>query len=261
MKAYYRGQRDSRRLKSFWNQNMGRPYAAPGDKITAELLDKCSKRGMMMGGIPNGHVAVGIDVGTLIHVWCWHFDRFGNKMLWNIQLFNSWDQLDKFLSGLTTWTGIIDAHPEKHKAHELALKFHGKLRIGFSDDREAQSEAAIFHPVRVGEAARVNIDKTMALDTFIADYLNGRAFLPADARSLGENMPRKEFNGFYYQQLQMVRVEEENTKGTIVARWKKNGNADHWHHAGMFATMAAQQKPTLSVPAGLSTAMNRSFFK
>jgi hypothetical protein len=106
--------------------------------------------------------------------------------------------------------------------------------------------------------ARVNIDKSAALDMFIADYLNGIARLPADARELGEKMPRKDFNGFYYQQLQMVRIEEENTRGDMRGRWKKNRNPDHWHHAGMFATVASMQKPSLSVPAGLSAALNRS---
>jgi hypothetical protein len=261
MKGYYLGQRDNAKLKSFWNQNMGRAYTAPGDKITPELLDKCRMTGYSMGGIPNSHLAIGIDVGTLLHVWCWHFDRHGRKMLWNLKLMHDFAELDRFLGGLTSWTGIIDAHPEKKAAHDLAMKYHGKLRIGFSDDREQASEMAAFHPVKSGEAARVNIDKTMALDTFIGDYINGNVILPADARDLGESMPRKEFNGFYYQQLQMVRVEEENTKGTIVARWKKNRNADHWHHAGMFATVAARMKPSLSVPPSISIALNRSMMR
>lgn len=260
MKNYFKGQKDIRKMRSFWNEGMGLPFTAPGDKITPELLDKCRKE-FTLGGIPNSYVAVGIDVGgTFLHVWCWHFDNRGNKMLWKIQMFRTFEELDNFLGGLTTWTGIIDAHPEKRAAHALALKYHGKLRLGFSDDREQASEMANFFPVKAGEAGRVNIDKTMAMDTFIADYLNGRAWLPKDARELGEDLPRKEYNGFYAQQLQLVRVEEENTKGNIVARWKKNRSADHWHHAGMFATVAANAKPVLSVSPELSQALNRSMF-
>lgn len=261
MKGYYLGQREMRKLRSFWQQNMGRAYTAPGDKITPELLDKCRMQGYRCGGIPNSHLAIGIDVGTLIHVWCWHFDAHGRKMLWNIKLFRTFDELDNFLKTLVSWTGVIDAHPEKSKAHDLALKYHGRLRIGFSDDREQASEMATFHKIEAGKAGRVNIDKTMALDTFVADYLNGNAVIPTDARMLGEDMPRKDFNGFYYQQLQMVRVEEENTKGTIVGRWKKNRNPDHWHHAGMFATVAATQKPLLTVPANISAALNSNLMR
>jgi hypothetical protein len=258
MKAYYMGQREVVKLKSFWNQNMGRAYTAPGDKITIELLDRCRMEGYSLGGIPNSWLSVGIDVGAYLHTWCWQFDRYGNKLLWNAKQFRTWEDLDKFLSGLTTWTGVIDAHPEKTKAQELARKFHGKLRVGFSEDRDQASETATFHPIKHGEVGRVNIDKSAALDMFIADYLNGRARLPMDARELGETMPRKDFNGFYYQQLQMVRIEEENTRGDMRGRWKKNRNPDHWHHAGMFASVAALSKPMLSVPAGLSSAMNRN---
>ena len=258
MKDYYAGQREARKFKSFWNLNMGRPYAAPGDKITAELLDKCRMRGMTLGGIPNSWVSVGIDVGTKIHVWCWHISRGGQKLMWNMKLFTKWEELDNFLSGLMSWSGVIDAHPEKKLAADLALKYHGKLRVGFSEDRMQASEMAVFHPLKHGEAGRVNIDKSMALDTFIQDFINGNAWLPADARDLGEHMPNKPWNGLYHQLQQMVRLEEENTKGTIVARWAKNRNPDHWHHAGMFATVAAQAQPTLMVPPQVSNFLNRN---
>lgn len=258
MNDYYAGQREARKFKSFWNLNMGRAYAAPGDKITPELLDKCRMQGYSMGGIPNSWVSVGIDIGTKIHVWCWHFGRAGQKLLWNMKLFTKWEDLDNFLSTLAQWSGVIDAHPEKKLAADLALKYHGKLRVGFSEDRMQASEMAVFHPLKHGEAGRVNIDKSMALDTVIQDYLNGNAWLPADARDLGENMPQKPYGGLYHQMTQMVRLEEENTKGVIVSRWAKNRNADHWHHANMFATVAAQQKPSLMVPESLSNFLNRN---
>lgn len=260
MNDYFNGEKEARKLKSFWNLNMGRAYTAAGDKITAELLDRCRMKGYHMGGIPNSWVAVGIDVGTKIHCWCWHFARGEQKLLWNVKLFNNWGDLDKFLSTLMSWSGVIDAHPEKVKAAELALKYHGKLRVGFSDDREQASETAVFHPLKVGEVGRVNIDKSAALDTFIQDFINGNAWLPVDARDLGEELPKKPFNGLYNQLQQMVRLEEENTRGTIVGRWKKNRNPDHWHHAGMFATVAAMEKPSLSVPAGVNSFLNRSVF-
>lgn len=257
MKDYFQGVSEARKLKSFWNLNMGKAYTAAGDRITPELLDKVRMKGYTMGGIPNSWVSVGIDVGTKIHVWCWHFAR-GQKLLWNLKLYSEWSELDNFLAGLMSWSGVIDAHPEKKLAADLALKYHGKLRVGFSEDRLQASEMAVFHSLKHGEAGRVNIDKSMALDTFIQDFLNGNAWLPIDARDLGEQMPKKPYNGLYHQLTQMVRLEEENTRGTIVGKWVKNRNPDHWHHAGMFATVAAQQQPSLSVPQGISSFLNRS---
>lgn len=259
MKAYFAGVKEPLKLKSFWNQNMGRAFTAAGDKFTPELLDACRLQGYMLGGIPNSHIAVGIDVGTFLHCWCWHFDRFGNKLLWNIKLFNTWDELDNFLGTLTSWVGVIDAHPEKTKSQDLAKKYHGRLRVGFSEERDQASEVAIFHPLKTDEVPRVNIDRSAALDQFIADFLNGAAHLPMDARQLGEQMPRKQYNGLYHQLCQMVKIEEENTRGEKRNRWKKNRNADHWHHAGMFATVAAMQEPGLYVSPEISAALNASF--
>lgn len=257
MADFFAGQRDARRLRAFFNQNLGLPYTAPGDKITPGLLDSLRKQGYSMGGIPNSSLAIGIDVGTVIHVWCYHFDRDKRKMVWNLRTFREWQQLDNFLDSLTSWRGVIDAHPEKSKAYDLAMKYHGKLWIGFSSDRPQAHEMANFGVLKAGEAGHVTIDKTMALDTVVQDMLQGRVILPPDARDLGENMPQKPYNGLYHQMIQMVRVEEEDTKGNIVARWKKNRNADHWHHAAMFATVAEQIAPRLVVPAGISSMFAR----
>lgn len=260
MGDFFAGQRDTRRLRAFFNQNLGLPYTAPGDKITPELLDKLRVAGYSMGGIPNSALSIGIDVGTVIHVWCWHFDRDKRKMLWQLRAYREWNDLDKFLGSLTSWRGVIDAHPEKSKAYDLAMKYHGKLWIGFSSDRPQAHEMANFAQLKHDEPGHVTIDKTMALDTLVQDMLKGNVILPPDARELGEQMSSKPYNGVYHQMTQMVRVEEEDTKGTIVARWKKNRNADHWHHAAMFATVAEQVSPKLVVPAGISGMFGRSRF-
>ena len=258
MGDYFAGQRDSRRLRAFFNQNLGLPYTAPGDKITPELLDKCRVAGYSTGGIPNSALAIGIDVGQVIHVWMWHFDRNKRKMLYGIRAFRDWGKLDEFLASLNSWRGVIDAHPEKSKAYDLAMKYHGKLWIGFSSDRPQAHEMANFANLKHDEPGHVTIDKTMACDTLVADMLTGNVILPPDARELGEPMPSKQYGGMYHQMIQMVRVEEEDTKGNLIARWKKNRNADHWHHAAMFATVAEKLAPRLVVPSGISQAFARS---
>ena len=255
MTGYFKGQTNARKLKAFYNNKLGLPYVAAGDQLTPELLDKCRQRGYIMGGIPSSGVYIGIDIGTKIHVWCWHLGIRGEYMLWQLKIFDEWIQVDNFLSTLNSFTCVIDAHPEKRAARDIALKYHGRVWIGYEDDRPQMNEIANFHDLRRGEAGKVVIDRTMAFDTVIHDVMHGRVILPSDARELGEPMERKDYNGVYHQLIQMVRVEEENTRGTVVARWKKNKNPDHWHHALMFARIATLKKPSLVVPANISTAM------
>lgn len=258
MRGWFQGQRDVRKLRSFYRQNLGLPFAAPGDRITKKLLDSCRIRGFSLGGAIDTSAHVGIDVGhSVIHVWVWGKNRLGQLRLWNLKTFREWNQVDNFLGSLTSWTGVIDAHPDKRDARDLALKYHGKLWVGFEQDRDQQSEIASFDTPKRGEAPEVKIDRTLAFDQFIGMMQNGQVLLPADAERLGENMPGKDYNGLYYQLMQMVRLEEENAKGTLIARWKKNKNPDHWHHAGMFAMIAALQKPVLDIPSSLANAFQR----
>lgn len=259
MRDYFKGQREVKYLKAFWNQSMGLPFTSTGDRFTVELLDSCREK-YDIGGIPSSHLAVGIDVGTLIHAWAWMKVR-NVRRLWQVKLFQNFDQLDKWLYNLPQWVGVIDAHPEKSKSREFCLKYHGRLYMGFEQDRDQQGEIAQFDSVKYQEAPEVKIDRTLAFDTVIGEFLNGRARLPYTARELGEHLPRKDYNGVYAHMIQQARVEEENSRGIVIARWKRNRNPDHWHHACMFATIAGLTVPPLQIPGGFANTMNKNLIR
>lgn len=245
---YFKGLKDARALRSFHNNALGLPYVAAGDQLTPEILDKCRVPGYSLGGIPDGAVFIGIDVGTPnIHCIAYTLNRYGHRRLWTMKIFQEWGQIDKFLSTLTNFVAVCDAHPEKRAARDLSLKYPGKFWLGFELDRPQTQEIAVWHPLKHKEAGKVVIDRTMAFDSVINQYLNGQVLLPPNARDLGELLERRDYNGFYNHMIQMVRVEEEDAQGRIVARWKKNKNPDHWHHADMFSFIASLRKPSLEI--------------
>jgi len=259
MKGYFKGQTDSRAMKSFRNNNLGEPFVAEGDQFTPELLDKCRVKGLELGGIPDGPVFVGVDVGAKLHVRADTLTRQGSRRSWAFKILNEWSELDNFLSGLTSFVCVCDAHPEKRAARDLSLKYPGRFWLGFELDRDQGDEIAIWEKVKHGEAAKVAIDRTMAFDTVINNYLHGKVLLPAYARDLGEEVQNRDYNGFYYQMCQQARVEEENAKGIIVARWQKNRNKDHWHHADMFCQIATLRNPGLFIPTEIRSALAGGF--
>jgi len=246
-------------MKSFRNNNMGVPYVAEGDQITPELLDRCRIPGHQQGGIPDGSVFVGVDVGTKLHVRADTLTRHGHRKAWQFRIFNEWGELDNFLEGLISWVCVCDAHPEKRAARDLSLKHHGRFWLGFEMDRDQSQELAHWHTLKYGEAGRVVIDRTMAFDTVISYYMNGKVILPMNARDIGEEMPNRDYNGFYHQMIQQARVEEEDLKGRLVARWQRNRNPDHWHHADMFCQIATIKNPGLFIPAEMQTKMGGGF--
>lgn len=246
MLPYFEGLSETKKMRAFYNNQLGLPFVAYGDQLTPELLDKCIKSDYRMGGIPIGPLFIGVDVGTVLHVRVDQVDRFGRRMPWALKVFSGpkmFRELDEFLSGLYRFTCVIDAHPEKTEAAALSIKYPGQVWVGFPLDRPEQDETAVFEKHKRGEVAKVNIDLCMAMDDVIADYMNGKVVLPPDARELGEARPRLQWNGFYDQMIQMARVEEEDTKGRIRAFWRKNKKKDHWHSADMFVRAAMYKKP------------------
>jgi hypothetical protein len=123
---------------------------------------------------------------------------------------------------------------------------------------------AVFSPdkVRKGEFGQVVIDRTMAFDQLIGDYQKGLYGLPMNARELGEDHPNKDYNGFYSQHLEMVRVveteEEIDANKVAVARWVKTRNPDHFHHAEMFELVAMQKRPPMRIPANIAQAFQEA---
>jgi hypothetical protein len=256
VKSWYQGQRNARKLRSFYNQSLGQPYTALGDQITTQILDGCVVPGHHLGGIPDGCVYVGVDVGTYLHVKASTLTRSGMRRTWALRIFKEWGELDKFLSSLTTFICVIDAHPEKRAARDLSIKYQGKVWLGFELDRPQTQEIAVWNQIKYGEAAKCVIDRTMAFDSVIKTYIDGQVLLPSNIRELGELLPNKDYNGFYYQMMQQVRVEREDAQGRIRAFWQKNKNPDHWHHADMFELISTFRRPTLDVPVEISNVLN-----
>lgn len=265
MTEYFIGLTDAKAMKSFHNQSLGEPYAGLGDKVTVELLDACIDPKHMLGGIPAGSVFIGVDVGhDEIYVIADFMSRNGTRVMWNMWHIkdrpglDAWKQLDdKILSKLGSWVCVCDAHPDKRGAQALSLKYPGRFWMGFEKDRPEQEETAKFDKVVRGEASKVIIDRTLAFDSTIDEMMTGRYVLPYGARGMGEQMPKRDYNGFYAHMISQVRVEEEDTRGRMVASWQKTG-PDHWHHADMFAYIATMKKPKLVVPAIAAEAIRQA---
>lgn len=263
MEDFFEGQKDAKKLKAFYNQSLGEPYASEGSQVTPEILDRCILSDYRMGGIPNGPVFIGIDVGhDEIYVKADHILNGGQRAPWAMHHIkdrpgmSAWEWLDQnLLSKLSSWVAVCDAHPDKRGANALAVKYRGNFWMGFEKDRPDQEEVAKFDRPQFGEAGKVIIDRTLAFDTTIFEMMNGGYALPGHARTLGAEMPRRDYNSFYHHMIQQVRVEEEDSNGRITARWQKNKNPDHWHHADMFAKIATFGKPSMRVPLNFAKAM------
>ncbi len=253
IKGWYDGQSDSVALRGFYTLGLGEPYAGHGDKFNEQILDDCIVRGHRLRQIPTSSIFVGVDVGSVLHVKSSYLSR-GHRMAYDIRILRNFNELIKFFQSLHNFMAVIDAHPEKQKAKEVADQFKGRVWLGLEKDNPAQSEMAVFNQ----KDMTVSIDRTMAFDQYISDHQRGIYGYPIDIREIGEHMPKKNYNGFYAQHMEMVRTLLEDSKGNSIYRWVKTRNADHWHHTGMFESIAFQKNPPLSIPTGVSSAFGRA---
>jgi len=259
---WFKGQWDSKKLKAFFNLGLGLPYAAPGDKFSVELLNKCRKD-YLLGGPYQGSLYIGIDVGhNVLYVSIYNDDpqEPGKLRLWQIHLITGkgdktkWQVLDEtILQKLGNWMAVCDAHPDKEQVEALSKKYPERFWMGYEKDRPEQHMTANFIKPTWGEPTKVNIDRTMAFDSYIKQFIDGNMYLPADAAELGELMPRKPYNAWYAHHFSMVRVEQPDAQDREVARWiNTKGDSgkkpDHWHHSGMFALVASMKEAPLHVP-------------
>lgn len=252
--GYFLGQDKVEALRDFYNLQLGEPYAGRGDKFNEEILNNCIMPGLKLRTIPEGPLFVGVDVGAVLHCKTSYLGRGGKRITWDVRIFRNFGQLDKFLSELHNFNCVIDAHPEKHKAKELALKYKGRVWLGLEKDSPNQTEMCVFNDKKL----EVSIDRTMALDQLIADYTDEKYALPFDVRELGEEMPRKNYNGFYSHHFEMVRVPRELPGGIQTVRWEKTNNPDHWHHADMFEMVSLQKRPKLAIPGNILTGLRNA---
>jgi hypothetical protein len=265
---WYLGQTDALKLKAFYNLALGLPYAAPGDKFSVQLLDQ-ARGEYHLGGHPESAVYIGIDQGhDVLFVTMWT-KRQKRLRLWQCRMIvgsngkSKWTVLEEeVLQQIGQWLCVCDAHPDKEDAEALSKKYPGRFWMGFEKDRPDQESTAKFAETRHGEPSKVNIDRTMAFDTYIKMFIDGNMLLPMEARDLGEHMPRKAYNSFYHHHLQMTRVKQADAQERLVARWvngkvsldttakaktKQGNRPDHFHHSGMFGLIASMKEAPLQI--------------
>lgn len=267
---WFKGQTDSGKLKDFYTLGLGLPYASPGDRFSLGLLDR-SRRDYESGSISRGQLCIGVDQGhDTLHVT---IDVVEGATTRTVSAFTvtgkgdkkKWQVLEEeVLQRYSSWVCVCDAHPDKEDCEGLSKKYSGRFFMGYEKDRPEQAHTAVFETVKWGEPAKVTIDRTMAFDSYIKSFIDGRHHLPRDARELGEYMPKKPYNGFYHHHLQMVRVKQADASDRLVARWvngtvkarraggSKPGNRpDHFMHSGMFSLIASMHDAPLIIPASV----------
>lgn len=245
------GSLNETKRRECYNQDLGEPYTPRGGQLTDDILDAC-RREYAHGVVLKERTVMGVDVGKVLHCVIRgpaHAESGERPQRWAGAV-ESFEEVGRMMRRFNVGTLVIDALPETKKARELQASFpEGTVWLAYYTTQKVGSKRA--EPVQwVGEETVngqrawngvVNMDRTQTLDEMFAEFAEGRATLPANAREAPE----------YYAHLKApVRVLEDGPGGQKIAAYVES-SPDHLAHAENYclAARAAPRVAPVSVPA------------
>lgn len=259
-KGEIRGDVDASR--ELWNSALGLPWAAPGDRLTVEVLDNARDQGYRMptvaGATMSEPLSIGVDVGKNLHVFilAGHGDLQRRVIDVRIEDWNGLRAMFRMLNDRKIyWTAVMDAAPEKAMAEAMAREFVDHLWLAYYHDPKNMSDLAAWSPADPYSGRShnsVRIDRTMAIDTAHNLIAKGRMTFPMNARHLVN--PGREYGDVYAQLMAQTAVTIPDSMGNPRRVYvHPDGKPDHFDHALTYATVASTLQPALrQMPASIS---------
>ena len=219
--------------QSFWNMDMGEPFAPEEGRLSDEALAAAFSAGEQHGSTAHAQnfiglnmITMGVDVHSVrnlnVRISEWIDDRRKRALL--VKQVTDFDELVELMHRYDVRMCCIDHLPEGRLARAFALRFPGRVYLV----RYAAQQ--MIKPLEVAsEEPLVTVRRTEAIDATLTMIREQRNLLPPDAA------PE------YGEQLQsIVRVVERDTKGRRVVRYVTMGEADDFLHAEVFDLLAGE---------------------
>lgn len=222
--------------QNFYNSSLGKTFTSVDAKLKLQEIDANIKSyPNLIRPKSNTIVTMGIDVGKYLHfvIKEWYlgnqnilsFDinlaAYSKTLVINKVL--DFEELDKYISDYGPQSVIIDAHPERRKAYELATRFWGLVKLCYYA-RDVNGKT-IHH--WAPEEAAINVDRTSWLDMTLGRIRKGNTSYPIDT-------PWE----FKQHIMNLVRIYEKDPQGNPVAKYITPSGEDHYAHALNYAEIA-----------------------
>lgn len=206
----------------FWNHKIGLPYLSGKDRVTAEqVLSLCDSSAEMKMSSTEP-TAMGIDVGTFLHVVILKPGDKG-RILW-IGTLRDFEDIDQLAKKFNVRNLVIDAMPETRKVHELTGRMNRRAWACWYSDHLRD------RPVWNEEKRSVTVNRTDTLDVGTDVIHREQLILPRRTKDVEE---------FALHCANIVKVAEKNPEnGDLRYAYKRLG-PDHFRHALNYAQIAA----------------------
>jgi hypothetical protein len=224
--------KDPAQEQELWNSKLGLPHEVKGARVLQEELESAKGEYKNFSNTGTGVVCMGVDVGSVLHIEItdYHIDQTKKiddintaaraKVLYSGTL-EHFEELDGLMQQYGVRVCVIDANPERRKAHEFASRFYGRVYPCFYGNNVKGKLINLNE-----EAGTVTVDRTNWLDTSLSRFRNSSIFIPIDISLDCQEQIKN-----------LVRVYKEDRDGNKVATYVATG-PDHFGHARNYCEIA-----------------------
>lgn len=182
---------------------------------------------------PHGKlVTMGVDVGKWLHceIAQWFPKQLGadlnmlsdSKIIWEGKV-SAFEELDKLMRQYQILFCVIDANPERRKAYEFAIRFHGHVKLCFYGKGLSSKNIQIS---KDDDQHFVSVDRTSWMDASLSRFKTQTIKLPADvSREYREHIKNP------------IRVYDKDKDGNPIGKYVSTGD-DHFAHARTYDEIA-----------------------
>jgi hypothetical protein len=220
---------DEEAHRQWVNQDLGMPHQMGTGGYSATLLRSLQQPYAWPAN--SWRCAMGVDVGSVLHVVVRRFRQDGNgrraRRAVYVGTVDRFEDLDPLMQRYDVRQCVVDALPETREALRFAKRFDGKVKLAWytGGSGAKRDEAAREKPT---EEYMLDLDRTRTLDALWSFYRSGDI---ENSQMLGpENLMHDHLQA-------MSRVVETDRQGNPVARWV-SARADHFAHADNYCNVA-----------------------
>lgn len=222
---------DPTAIQEFHNQDLGLPHAPAGGSVTDDVLVACEREYAHAGPVQKRPVAMGVDVGSVLHVYLKSAVPEGDdprrSRLVLATTVPDFEELAKLFVRFQVNFCVIDQGYQGEKVSAFKARFPGRVFGAFYPNvsQWRHQESAVWNT----DEAIVQAHRTRLLDATFDRFYQQLEELPRDARYVP---------GLYEQLKAPVKITREDSAGRTVAVYDEGAADDHYSHAAAYANLA-----------------------
>ena len=213
--------------QTFWNNRLGLPFTAAGNRLDEKVLKPCEVDYEMP--LKSEVCFGGVDVGSVLHVEVSSLVDGKQRLVFAGTLPLDLNALHEICVRYNIRNGMIDALPETKFSKDFVRDHPGWYRCyyGTTDDKDMAMKIDYVE-------RKITVGRTESFDMSLAEYLEQRMQIPRNWRSLD--------NGDFVKQMKAPTRVYQEPKGNSPGRyvWTEGSQADHYRHADNYRAIAAR---------------------